>query len=370
MGKSWRAGGKHQKYAAKHKTINKEEEEESYSNIEPFYVDTKPDEVKNFPKASELTEKASLEESDTSSDDDYIQNVTESMTDDKDTDENDEEFAQLIQEYHMLMSPEKDLEWILDENAARILRERKQNDPKYAQMSQEEFDEIICFDEVYGVRHGRGMRSRSRRHKESEACSMQHSPRGQTPIRHNPRRSNTLQSEPELEINFKQLNRDIKAFVHSKESDEMEIAPYPPLIRKLIHELAHMYVLQSKSNGKGVDRHCVLTKSENTRLPRDLKRLDKFLEGAQKAARYAYGRKDTHEKKGKRQTPKASTSTARVAPGSVVGGEATPIEDDNIGNLMLRKLGWSPGQGLGSEKSGRTDPVEAIYRGNRTGLGH
>ncbi|XP_051171749.1 arginine-glutamic acid dipeptide repeats protein-like [Leptopilina boulardi] len=46
------------------------------------------------------------------------------------------------------------------------------------------------------------------------------------------------------------------------------------------------------------------------------------------------------------------------------------LKEDNIGFQMLQKLGWSEGQGLGSEGSGRVDPVnKATNRLNSAGLG-
>ncbi|XP_015512108.1 SURP and G-patch domain-containing protein 1 isoform X1 [Neodiprion lecontei] len=46
------------------------------------------------------------------------------------------------------------------------------------------------------------------------------------------------------------------------------------------------------------------------------------------------------------------------------------LKEDNIGFQMLQKLGWSEGQGLGSEGSGRVDPVnKATNRLDSAGLG-
>lgn len=281
-----------------------------------------------------------------------------------DSDSDDEEFANLVRECKALMcgDDEKiDLGWSLDETAARLLRDRKASDPKYARMSSEEFDQVICFEEIYGKKQQRAnLASRLQRTKE----------RGTAPST-----SSSYQVETEERVNFRQLNRDIKEFVrHEDVGEQMELDPHPSPIRRFIHELAHMYGLSSKSEGAGVERHCVLVKGERTRLPRDLRRLDKFLERAQKASQYIYRSESVKGKKdptaGTEKSNRKGRPVARVAPGAVIGAEAAPIEEGNIGNRMLRKLGWSPGQGLGSAKSGRTDPVEVVYKGNRSGLGH
>jgi len=45
------------------------------------------------------------------------------------------------------------------------------------------------------------------------------------------------------------------------------------------------------------------------------------------------------------------------------------IKNDNIGNRMLKKMGWSEGSGLGKSKQGIVDPIEASQRQMSAGLG-
>lgn len=271
--------------------------------------------------------------------------------------EEEEEFARLVQEYNLLMNaPEwhKDLEWVLDENAARILQERKATDPQYRDMGQEEFAKVINFSEIYGRKNRREKPRKERDHSPS--------------LRLNSREGTSdRRSARETELNFKQLNRDIKEFVRNEDMGEtLELDAYNPMIRKLVHELAHFYGLDTRSEGSGAERRNVLTKGQNTRLPRDLKKLDRFIDSAQKAVKYSAKpfTKKTPVKPGLVQS-----STLKIHSGSVVGGEASPITDDNVGNKLLRKLGWQPGQGLGSQKVGIKEPIAAVFKGNRTGLG-
>lgn len=53
----------------------------------------------------------------------------------------------------------------------------------------------------------------------------------------------------------------------------------------------------------------------------------------------------------------------------VVGENAPPIPDTNMGNRMLQSMGWSPGMGLGPEGRGITEPVRATQRPKGAGLG-
>ncbi|KAM6905897.1 G patch domain-containing protein 2 isoform 1-T1 [Lycodopsis pacificus] len=58
-----------------------------------------------------------------------------------------------------------------------------------------------------------------------------------------------------------------------------------------------------------------------------------------------------------------------TAPSGVVGENAAPIPDSNMGSRMLQSMGWSPGMGLGPEGRGITEPVRATQRPKGTGLG-
>jgi hypothetical protein len=73
-----------------------------------------------------------------------------------------------------------------------------------------------------------------------------------------------------------------------------------------------------------------------------------------------------------RPSPKtSSTPTPKtVAPkeGSVVGAHEKPLDEKNIGNKLMRAMGWSGG-GLGAKSEGIVDPVAAVYRKKKTGLG-
>nr|XP_019964994.1 PREDICTED: G patch domain-containing protein 2 isoform X1 [Paralichthys olivaceus] len=58
-----------------------------------------------------------------------------------------------------------------------------------------------------------------------------------------------------------------------------------------------------------------------------------------------------------------------TAPPGVVGENAPPLPDSNMGNRMLQSMGWSPGMGLGPAGRGITEPIRATQRPKGTGLG-
>jgi hypothetical protein len=52
----------------------------------------------------------------------------------------------------------------------------------------------------------------------------------------------------------------------------------------------------------------------------------------------------------------------------LVGADAALIPESNLGHAMLRKLGWESG-GLGKEQQGIADPIQAVMKSGRGGLG-
>lgn len=191
-------------------------------------------------------------------------------------------------------------------------------------------------------------------------------------------------------ISFRQINRELKAFVNDDIEDCLEMDPMPPLPRKFLHELAHIYGLKSKSAGQGRDRHCVLYKTERSSLPRNVKAVKVLVDRADQAVLWmdksvSKGKKftqasvpshvkETRVRGGKGKKKSASSEPAvpstKPAVGTVIGKHARPIAEDNIGNRLLQKMGWKPGQSLGVGDDGILQPVEAVVRGKRTGLGH
>jgi hypothetical protein len=188
-------------------------------------------------------------------------------------------------------------------------------------------------------------------------------------------------------INFRQINREMKMFLNDDVESELEMDPMPPLPRKFLHELAHLYGLKSKSSGQGRDRHCVLYKTERSSIPRNVKHVSDLIQRADKAVLWmdktvTKGQKFTaasvpgkvkEARKGKKGASNKGSPggmSAKPQVGTVVGQDAAPLDESNLGNKMLQKLGWKPGQSLGAAGSeGIVDPLTAVVRGRRTGLG-
>jgi hypothetical protein len=52
------------------------------------------------------------------------------------------------------------------------------------------------------------------------------------------------------------------------------------------------------------------------------------------------------------------------------GSSAPPIPESNVGNQMLRGMGWEPGTGLGAQSNGIQEPIMTSIRPKYVGLGH
>lgn len=171
--------------------------------------------------------------------------------------------------------------------------------------------------------------------------------------------------------NFSQFNRDIKLFL--KDEDEIfETSPAAPEIRRYIHLLGNLYRLKTVSVGKGDDKRIIIQKTEYSGPASNTRQLEKLIEQGNKAVKWC---NKEFESKGKskfnRKVQKGSdirNLSAKPADGTVVGEKSAPIKEDNVGNQMLQKMGWTPGTGLGRDSTGIIDHIPAVIKTKRTGL--
>jgi hypothetical protein len=132
--------------------------------------------------------------------------------------------------------------------------------------------------------------------------------------------------------------------------------------RKAVHNLAHAYNFGSKSHGSGKQRYTTLFKTPQTATTA----LDEHkINGILKRTPWV----DESERSSKRWD--GSTTLKGVKKhkdGDVVGGDAKEIAIDNRGRVMLEKLGWRSGMGLGAEGMGMKLPVFAVVKAGKSGL--
>ena len=142
--------------------------------------------------------------------------------------------------------------------------------------------------------------------------------------------------------------------------------------RKLVHEIANVFKLTSKSFGKDSNRFPVLYRTSQSLA------FDESLLNQKMLRVFA----------GKRQPLRSKVTKGRVAfagaargggfakagvsyhDGDVVGASAPELGQENRGRAMLEKMGWSTGTALGAlNNKGIMEPVTHVVKNSKAGLG-
>ncbi|KAF9961778.1 hypothetical protein BGZ72_002017 [Mortierella alpina] len=178
------------------------------------------------------------------------------------------------------------------------------------------------------------------------------------------------------------INRSIENFVKDRTSDNLQLPPMPKPLRRKVHLLCNHYNLKSQSVGSGKRRFPILIKTDRTKMPINPVNINKLLNQSEKeltmlSAQFQGTRKGGNGNnggggggKGKGKSFGGGGGSMSAPHGTVVGASASAISGENLGHRMLSKMGWSPGVGLGATGDGITQPIEAVVRAKRRGLGH
>ena len=136
------------------------------------------------------------------------------------------------------------------------------------------------------------------------------------------------------------------------------------LARKAIHTLANAYNLSSKSHGSGKARFTTLFKTQQTSsLPLNEHKVRSILKRSSHVTS-----SDRSYRGGDYGSSTPRGSVIKHKEGHIVGGDAREIGLDNRGRIMLEKLGWRSGMGLGAEGMGMKVPIFAVVKSNKSGL--
>jgi hypothetical protein len=141
------------------------------------------------------------------------------------------------------------------------------------------------------------------------------------------------------------------------------LPPMHRLARKTVHELARAYNLGSKSHGNGSSRYTTLFKLRTT-TPIDEFRIARILKRSSHISTLERADSDANRAASYRDQARSS----RLRDGDIVGGDAEEISSNNRGRVMLEKLGWRTGMGLGAEGMGITIPLVAVVKKTKSGL--
>ena len=141
--------------------------------------------------------------------------------------------------------------------------------------------------------------------------------------------------------------------------------------RKMVHEIANVLKLKSKSNGVGTSRYPVLYRtSKTTQYDEDaLGSIDALLSSRRFLPRLDRSKKGAPS--GKVRGRGFATTGVSYRDGEIVGAAAPEIGQENRGRTMLEKMGWSTGTALGALNNSRgiVSPVAQIVKTGKAGLG-
>jgi len=163
------------------------------------------------------------------------------------------------------------------------------------------------------------------------------------------------------------VKEEIKIFLMGSISS-LSLPPMDKADRKVVHEIANMFHLKSKSAGNGSKRFPILYRTARTTRcsERDFDAVEARL------SRRFLPRMDVGGK-GKRPARGVggfSNAAVSYRDGDVVGGSAPELGADNKGRAMLEKMGWSSGTALGAlNNKGILQPVSHVVKTTKAGLG-
>ena len=187
---------------------------------------------------------------------------------------------------------------------------------------------------------------------------------------------------------FKIKNEILQRWLPSDMS-EFEFPPFFDTVsREKFHKIARHLNCKSKSHGPKSARVLVFSKTKKT--PRNYSLVSR---GSALAISSLFAQISKHEcadaqhQDESRTKPEQSIgsssrervpTTAKLRPGQIVGESAPPISESNVGNMLLRKLGWSPGSSIG-KNANTGDPlqvqnvseqaIKVVFRKKNSGLG-
>jgi hypothetical protein len=155
---------------------------------------------------------------------------------------------------------------------------------------------------------------------------------------------------------------------------------FPPLdkhARKVLHELASKFNINSKSTGKADTRRPVLYRTNRTIRYSSTRLEDAAVHVDQAALRI--NRKYFHrvDLKGQRtESPRGPPGgrgghkAVTLRDGEIVGASVPELGQENKGRNMLEKMGWSKGMSLGAlDNNGILEPVAQVMKRSKAGLG-
>lgn len=177
------------------------------------------------------------------------------------------------------------------------------------------------------------------------------------------------------------INRDVGAFVRSGAAEGM-LGPMEGEQRTWARRIARCYGVSCRDVGSGGKRRpMALERTERTQCPppREAAGMVVSIARQQQQPQQQQNEEAAPSPPATEEDPSNGSDNSsksrrrrRRAGARVVGADAEPLwqDDENVGNQMLRRLGWAPGTGIGAQQQGTQEPLAATIKRDRHGLGH
>jgi len=162
-------------------------------------------------------------------------------------------------------------------------------------------------------------------------------------------------SNPDASINFiKRTRYTMESFINDKLIQNLPLESMGKTEEMGILKLAKFYNLKCQQQRGGKRRYLVLVKTNFTNIP-PKNEVNAFLTSVIKNL---FG--DIKKNNSTNESPNKAPTT--------VAQNAAPINEDNVGNKLLRLMGWDGG-GLGTDGKGIVAPITVEIKKDRRGLG-
>ncbi|EMR08580.1 hypothetical protein PNEG_03056 [Pneumocystis murina B123] len=166
------------------------------------------------------------------------------------------------------------------------------------------------------------------------------------------------------------VNDIILCFLSDCDLMDLDLVPMDSHARKWVHILADAYGIVSKSSGKKELRHVVLYKTTRVHDNYSKRHVARILQILNyKQYNFKVSRMKGSESEDNYRKISKNRHKYKYHDGDIVGKDAPEIDKDNKGRMMLEKLGWIAGNGLGAaDNKGIEVPVMAVIKTTKLGL--
>ncbi|RDW27851.1 protein SQS1 [Yarrowia lipolytica] len=175
-------------------------------------------------------------------------------------------------------------------------------------------------------------------------------------------------------MTVEEARKEIEIFINAP--NKPMVLDFPPMgaeFRSVLKKLSACYHLKPDIHGVQKSKHVSMLRTSRTSCHNNnyiQKFHDKFPKKFKLVIRNAkysteqYLYETKHQKGSKRSAVRVHNRE-----GEIVGHEAPAIDDSNIGRLLLQKMGWTTGEGLGAQSRGISEPIIAKVKISKRGIG-